>query len=76
MQEGFTFHHAGPKSAVLFKWLPVDVPCGVPNHAHTSIGVGALVMNQHSEVLAVQEKQHDYPHWKLPGGFVEPGNSA
>ncbi|CAH2037558.1 unnamed protein product, partial [Iphiclides podalirius] len=36
-------------------------------------GVGALVFNGKNELLAISEKHYQYPHWKLPGGYVESG---
>lgn len=47
--------------------------CNIPPYAHTMIGVGAVVVNDKSEILVVREKYYTYPHWKLPGGYVEPG---
>ena len=31
------------------------------------------MINEHKQVLVVQEKFHKKPHWKLPGGYVDPG---
>jgi hypothetical protein len=30
-------------------------------------------MNKAREILVVREKYFLIPHWKLPGGYVEPG---
>jgi len=57
------------------KWLPKDDKCPVPPYAHTMVGVGAMVVNSNKEVLVVQEKWYKTPHWKLPGGYVDPGNN-
>lgn len=38
------------------------------------IGVGGLVVNDKKQILVVSEKYYKYPHWKLPGGGVDPGN--
>ena len=35
----------------------------------------AMVVNKNKEILVVQEKYYKTPHWKLPGGYVDPGNS-
>lgn len=39
-QAGFTFHHAKPDFAMLFKWISQDEPCNVPPYAFTNVGVG------------------------------------
>ena len=38
------------------------------------VGIGAMVINENREILVVQEKYYKKPHWKLPGGYVDPGN--
>lgn len=58
---------------MLLKWLPSDEPCQVPSYAHTMVGAGAMVVNDQNEVLVVQERYYKRPHWKLPGGYVDPG---
>lgn len=58
----------------MLKWLPSDEPCQVPGYAHTMVGAGAMVINEKKEILVVQEKYYQRPHWKLPGGYVDPGN--
>ncbi|XP_032799576.2 nudix hydrolase 8 isoform X1 [Daphnia magna] len=75
IQNGFSFHHANPELSVLLKWLPSDEPCQVPGYAHTMVGAGAMVINEKKEILVVQEKYYQRPHWKLPGGYVDPGES-
>ncbi|XP_046634041.1 nudix hydrolase 8-like [Daphnia pulicaria] len=75
IQNGFSFHHANPELSVLLKWLPSDEPCQVPSYAHTMVGAGAMVVNDKNEVLVVQERYYKRPHWKLPGGYVDPGES-
>ena len=42
-------------------------------YAHNLIGVGAFVINDSDELLVVRERFYKHPHWKLPGGYVEPG---
>ena len=37
------------------------------------VGVGAFVVNDKDELLVVRERFGTRPHWKLPGGYVEPG---
>lgn len=38
------------------------------------LGVGGMVINDKNQVLTIQEKYHLTPHWKLPGGYSNPGN--
>ena len=45
----------------------------VPDFAHHMVGVGAMVVNEKKEILVVREKYRPEPHWKLPGGYVDPG---
>ena len=45
----------------------------IPSFAHTLVGVGGMVVNDQGEVLVVQERFYTAPHWKLPGGYVDPG---
>lgn len=39
------------------------------------VGIGAVVVNEDNEVLTVKEKYGQRIQWKLPGGYVEPGNN-
>lgn len=72
-KNGFIFHHTEPTSVSMVKWLPVTEVCNIPQYAHTMIGVGAVVVNKDQELLVVCERFHARPHWKLPGGYLEPG---
>lgn len=58
----------------MLKWLPADDPCPVPYAAHTMVGVGGMVVNSKKEILVIREKYYKKPHWKLPGGYVDPGD--
>lgn len=60
---------------MLYRWLPKQERCNIPPYAHTSVGVGGVVINDKNEVLVVSEKYRLFEHWKLPGGYVEPGIS-
>jgi ADP-ribose pyrophosphatase YjhB (NUDIX family) len=60
---------------MMYRWLPTAEECNIPPFAHTMIGVGAVVMNDAQEILVVKEKYSVIPHWKLPGGYIEPGKS-
>lgn len=75
MQNGFVYHHAVQDYVMMYKWLPVHENCNVPPYAHTMIGVGAIVLDNEQNLLVVSEKYHKVPHIKLPGGYVEPGNT-
>ncbi|XP_045448611.1 nudix hydrolase 8-like [Melitaea cinxia] len=72
-EKGFNFHHAREDFVMMYKWLPVDSEPNLPPVCHTNLGVGALVLNDKNQLLALSEKNYDYPHWKLPGGYVERG---
>merc|ERR1712241_887168 len=70
---GFTFHHANPERLALMLWLDPDEKCNVPSYAHTLVGVGGMVVTNDNRVLVVQERFRFSNHWKLPGGYVDPG---
>ncbi|XP_038211754.1 nudix hydrolase 8-like [Zerene cesonia] len=72
---GFNFHHARDDFVMMYKWLPLDRSANLPPACHTNLGVGGLVLNSKNEMLVVTEKHFDYPHWKLPGGYVERGEN-
>ncbi|XP_014207118.1 nucleoside diphosphate-linked moiety X motif 6 isoform X2 [Copidosoma floridanum] len=70
----FKFHHAKEDQATLYRWLPSHENCNVPPYAHTVLGVGAVVLNDETgEILVVKEEHGISNNWKLPGGYVEPG---
>lgn len=71
--QGFTFHHANSGRLALVRWLDDKDVCNIPSYAHTLVGVGGMVVNDKEEVLVVQERFYTAPHWKLPGGYVDPG---
>lgn len=58
---------------MMYKWLPKNRESNLPPACHTNLGVGAMVFNERDEMLAISEKHYEYPHWKLPGGYVEKG---
>ncbi|XP_037089381.1 nudix hydrolase 8-like [Pollicipes pollicipes] len=70
----FVYHHARREFVMLVRWLPREESDQIPPYAHTMIGVGGMVISEaDDQVLVVREKYYTQPHWKLPGGFVEPG---
>eukprot|EP00095_Tigriopus_kingsejongensis_P002344 maker-scaffold868_size86715-snap-gene-0.29 protein:Tk02344 transcript:maker-scaffold868_size86715-snap-gene-0.29-mRNA-1 annotation:"nucleoside diphosphate-linked moiety x motif 6 isoform x2" len=73
VKNGFTYHHARPDRVALVKWLPKDEKYQVPPYAHQMLGVGGMVINDKDEILVVQERFRSVDHWKLPGGYVDPG---
>lgn len=75
--KGFKFHHAKEDYVMLYQWLSKTEECNIPPYAHTNLGVGAFVINEKTnEVLVIQEKYSTRkPMWKLPGGYVEPGEN-
>lgn len=73
---GFQVHHAIPPSRIsLYKWTAETETCQIPNYAHHTVGVGGFVVNEKEEILVIEErfKFQNKPHWKLPGGYVDPG---
>ncbi|KAL6603796.1 hypothetical protein ACP70R_044157 [Stipagrostis hirtigluma subsp. patula] len=75
VEEGFWYHHAEETYLMLAYWLPSTTHT-LPVNATHRVGVGAFVMNDKREVLAVQEKSgvlRGLGVWKFPTGVVEPG---
>jgi len=73
IQEGFKYHHAESEYEMLIHWLS-DEPCTLPGNASHHVGVGAFVLNDQQEILAVQEKYgpfHD--KWTMPTGRIRQG---
>lgn len=73
VKQGFSFHHANPERVALLRWLAKDEVSNVPSYAHTLVGVGGMVVSDDGQVLVVEERFATQPHWKLPGGYVDPG---
>lgn len=72
---GFGYHHAEPAYLMLTLWLP-DGPCTLPPNASHQVGVGAFVLNDKNEILAVQEKNGPLKGtgvWKMPTGLTNQG---
>jgi hypothetical protein len=60
------------QTLVLTKWLAVNDKNMLPPYAHTTLGVGAFVINEKEEALVILEKfSHAPDFWKLPGGAVD-----
>ena len=76
-QHEFVYHHALREFVMLVRWLPSHEADQIPPYAHSMVGVGGMVIAEdRDEVLVVREKYYKQPHWKLPGGFVEPGEAT
>jgi len=73
IKQGFSFHHANSDRVALLKWLASTEVSNVPSYAHTLVGVGGMVVNDQGLLLVIQERFSTQPTWKLPGGYVEPG---
>ncbi|KAL6873456.1 hypothetical protein ACP4OV_013538 [Aristida adscensionis] len=74
VEEGFWYHHAEETYLMLAYWLP-NTTHTLPVNATHRVGVGAFVMNEKREVLAVQEKSgvlRGQGVWKVPTGVLEP----
>ncbi|KAG0597403.1 hypothetical protein M758_UG335300 [Ceratodon purpureus] len=72
---GFRYHHAEPAYLMLTLWLP-DGPCTLPRNASHQVDVGAFVLNDKNEILAVQEKNGPLKGtgvWKMPTGLTNQG---
>ncbi|CAN8267164.1 unnamed protein product [Cochlearia groenlandica] len=73
VKEGFEYHHAEKGYVMLTYWIPEEEPCMLPANASHQVGVGGFVLNQHKQVLVVQEKYCTLSNkgvWKLPTGFI------
>lgn len=73
VKHGFVYHHAQSDFVMMAQWLVVNEANNIPRYAHNMIGVGAFVVNDEDELLVVQERFAVKSHWKLPGGYVNPG---
>ncbi|MCO5598078.1 hypothetical protein L7F22_052168 [Adiantum nelumboides] len=75
IKEGFRYHHAEPSHVMMTYWIP-ETPCTLPPNASHQVGIGAFVMNDRREVLAVQEKDgplRGLGVWKMPTGLINQG---
>ena len=78
LQQGFDCHHAEKDYIMLTQWLPA-CENRLPASASHQVGVGAFVLNEHREVLVVQEKHGPLRGagvWKLPTGLVMQGEDV
>lgn len=59
---------------MMYTWLAPE-KCNIPPYAHTILAIGGIVINSKNEVLVVKERYYLTPHWKFPGGMIEPGKN-
>uniref|UniRef100_A0A7S3VTM7 Nudix hydrolase domain-containing protein n=1 Tax=Dunaliella tertiolecta TaxID=3047 RepID=A0A7S3VTM7_DUNTE len=72
---GFRPHHAEPEYIMLVNWVGSGVSTIPPNASH-QVGIGACVINEHRQILMVQEKNGPLKGkgvWKIPTGLVDAG---
>ena len=72
--EGFGFHHTRGDILVMYLLLAADAV--IPPYATHNVGAGGVVINDRNELLVVSERYRRStanPHYKLPGGSLEPG---
>mmetsp|Transcript_14454 Transcript_14454/g.19550 ORF Transcript_14454/g.19550 Transcript_14454/m.19550 type:complete len:125 (+) Transcript_14454:221-595(+) len=73
-KHSFYLHHAKDDYVLMCKWIDPKVPNRMPAFADHYCGVGGIVINSRDEVLLIEEVRPP-KKWKLPGGFVDPGEN-
>ena len=57
-------------------WMDESTHDKIPAYADHYVGVGGVAINQKNEILLIQERRQPEPKlWKLPGGFMDPGET-
>ena len=57
-------------------WMDESTHDKIPAYADHYIGVGGAVINDKDEILLIKEHRQPEPkQWKLPGGFMDPGET-
>ncbi|KAL3643068.1 hypothetical protein CASFOL_013883 [Castilleja foliolosa] len=75
VKEGFVYHHAEPHYLMLVYWIPKTFST-IPANATHRVRIGAIIMNDKRELLAVLEKHGRFKGtgvWKIPSGVLEEG---
>lgn len=81
-KHGFFFHHSHQTEnyVLMILWMDARTGCRIPAFAHHYIGIGGIVLKSSTsdpaqiEVSLIKEHRSDQPEkWKLPGGFMDPG---
>lgn len=80
-RHGFFFHHAHHERnyVLMILWMDERTGCRIPAFAHHYIGIGGIVLKlaadpSQIELALIKEHRSDQPEkWKLPGGFMDPG---
>ena len=57
------------------KWTDTKMPDRLPAYGDHYVGVGGMVLNSKNEILLIQERRATNGLWKLPGGFVDKGET-
>ncbi|KAF6019981.1 hypothetical protein EB796_021723 [Bugula neritina] len=71
---GFDFHHANPGYVLMLRWLSETDTNNFPAYANHYVGVSGFVVNEHDEVLVIQERfTSGKMVWKFPGGGADTG---
>ncbi|TFJ85757.1 hypothetical protein NSK_003261 [Nannochloropsis salina CCMP1776] len=70
---GFKCHHCEPESVIMNLWLQPGKENKVPPYATHLVGVAGFCQNKKGEVLLVKEGSKNLSGWKLPGGYINPG---
>ncbi|CAM6019507.1 unnamed protein product [Sphagnum balticum] len=75
LQEGLKYHHAESTYVMLVTWLSSS-PSTIPRNASHQVGIGAFVVNDKHEILAVQAKNgalRETEIWEVPTGLLNQG---
>lgn len=71
---GFEYHHCTGCDLLMVRRLEADAV--IPSFATHTIGVGAVVLSDNSEILTIVEQRdmaNKPDNYKFPGGMLEPG---
>jgi ADP-ribose pyrophosphatase YjhB (NUDIX family) len=69
LSSGFSFHRASGDEATL-RYCALDHD-PLPEAAHTSAAMGAVVLNDRGEVLLIRQHYDPRKEWRLPGGALD-----
>jgi len=60
---------------MMCKWMDTTTADRLPAYANHFVGVGGMVINDNMEILLIRERRATKKLWKLPGGFVDRGET-
>ena len=78
---GFYFHHAHKDEnyVLMCKWVDETTGDRLPAYADHYVGVGGIMVNEHNQVLMIQQRRvsgsGNFRPWKFPGGYVDRGET-